>query len=338
MSWDAAALETRVIRYSDLIPCKNAFIDTKTPGSDKKENFCLIGPGVSEREDQHVHIVEAHGFNIGGARQPKGCVNSQHSHVSAETFVVHDGEWKFTWGHDGSDGSAVLKPGDTISIPINVFRGFEYVGEGKGFLFAILGEDDPGFVTWAPYVYEQAQGHGLVLLENNALIDTSIGEKIPDGVKPVTPTSEEDLKNFHSLSFDQMMECVLPMENIITQPDTDIAIHGVGVEEGAIIGRDNELESIKAGKMTWDHGYQLRYWKLSSGGSIPVHRRFEEEVIFVHQGEVSVSSSDGVVTLSKGDTMTVPIEMDRSFKNYGDQDTMLYVVRKSDSPKAIEWL
>ena len=35
-----------VVRYGDLIPCKTAFIDAHTPGSDQKENFTIIQPGV----------------------------------------------------------------------------------------------------------------------------------------------------------------------------------------------------------------------------------------------------------------------------------------------------
>jgi hypothetical protein len=66
----AHGLEARIVRYADLKPCYNAFIDTRTPGSEAKENFTIIGPGVSENPDQHVHIAEPHGFNIGGARQP----------------------------------------------------------------------------------------------------------------------------------------------------------------------------------------------------------------------------------------------------------------------------
>ena len=67
-------MERGIVRYGDLRPCKTAFIDAHTPGSDQKENFTIIGPGVSENPDQHVHIAEPHGFNIGGARQPPGCV------------------------------------------------------------------------------------------------------------------------------------------------------------------------------------------------------------------------------------------------------------------------
>ena len=148
--WDTEALEARVVRYPELRPCYNAFIDTRTPGSEKKENFTIIGPGVSENPDQYVHITEPHGFNIGGARQPPGCVNSQHSHDTAEVFVVHTGTWRFDLGEDGEDAQVVLHPGDVISLPTGMFRGFTNVGDDTGFLFAVLGGDDPGRVLWAP--------------------------------------------------------------------------------------------------------------------------------------------------------------------------------------------
>ena len=85
----------RLVRYADLIPCKNAFVDSRSPGSDQKENFTIVGPGVSENPNQHVHIPLPHGFNIGGARQPAGCLNSQHSHDTAEVFIAHSGKWRF---------------------------------------------------------------------------------------------------------------------------------------------------------------------------------------------------------------------------------------------------
>ena len=79
-------LEARIVRYGDLIPCKTAFIDAHTPGSDQKENFTIIGGGVSESPDQHVHIKDTPGFNIGAAGQPPRCRNSLHSHTTAEVF------------------------------------------------------------------------------------------------------------------------------------------------------------------------------------------------------------------------------------------------------------
>lgn len=334
MNWDNEALEKRVIRYADQVPCTNAFIDTKTPGSDKKENFCLIGPGVAERPDQFIHIAEPHGFNIGAARQPKGCANSQHSHTTAEMFVVHKGEWKFTWGHDCSDGEAVLGAGDTISIPVNVFRGFEYVGEGEGYLFCALGHDDPGFVTWAPDVFEQAKHHGLVLLEDSSLIDTTLGEVVPDGKKIAEPTKVEDLTNFRSMTMDEMLDCVL-LEKDMTPSDTSvISKMSEGVTVTPIIGGDSPSEGLREGKMAWDHGYQVRRWDLQSGASISQHTRSEEEVLFVHSGDVTVKSPNGEVTIREGDTMTIPVGMPRAFTNANGKDASVYIVRRGDKLSA----
>ena len=38
-------MEKRIVRYGDLKPCKTAFIDAHTPGSNQKENFTIIGGG-----------------------------------------------------------------------------------------------------------------------------------------------------------------------------------------------------------------------------------------------------------------------------------------------------
>ena len=181
-----AEMRERLVRYRDLKACTTAFIDTRTPGSERKENFTIIGPGVAENPEQHVHIHLPHGFNIGGARQPPGCVNSQHSHDTAEVFVIHTGHWRFKTGPDGADGHVELWPGDTISIPIHAFRGFENVGGDVGFMFAVLGGDDPGRVTWAPYVFDAAARYGLVLLENGRLIDTTREAIPPDAVADAT--------------------------------------------------------------------------------------------------------------------------------------------------------
>ena len=131
-------LSHRLVRYDDLRPCTSAFIDARTPGSDRKENFTIIGPGVAENPDQYVHINIPHGFNIGAARQPPRCINSQHSHQTAEVFIVHSGSWRFNTGEHGTDGYVDLHAGDVISIPTNVFRGFENIGDAIGFLFASI--------------------------------------------------------------------------------------------------------------------------------------------------------------------------------------------------------
>ena len=89
-----------IVRYGELVPCKTAFIDAHTPGSDKKENFTIIGGGVSEAADQHVHIKKTPGFNIGAAGQPPKCRNSLHTHRTAEVFLFYQENGDF-FGEDG---------------------------------------------------------------------------------------------------------------------------------------------------------------------------------------------------------------------------------------------
>ncbi|KAG1579485.1 hypothetical protein G6F46_015655 [Rhizopus delemar] len=55
-----------------MVACKLAFIDCKLPGSDLKENYSMIGAGVTQSEDQVVNLTEPHGFSVGAAAMPAG--------------------------------------------------------------------------------------------------------------------------------------------------------------------------------------------------------------------------------------------------------------------------
>lgn len=323
-------LRTRLVRYAELRPCTTAFIDAKSPGSDKKENFTIIGPGVAENPDQHVHIRQPHGFNIGGARQPPRCTNSQHSHETAEVFVVHSGRWAFRTGEFAKDGEIVLEPGDVISIPTQVFRGFENVGEGPGFLFAVLGEDDPGRVTWAPHVLEKAKGHGLVLLENGALIDTAKGQTPPVGVAVMPAATPEELAAIRRFNDDDLTAIVVRASDSAPSPDAPLA--APGVDEHPIIGVGSPAEPMPAGPLNWPHGFNLRRLTLAPGASTAAHVRQEAEVVFVQSGDVTIDCDGERLELNAGDTFTVPIGLARAFSSVDGAD--LYVVRGGDKPAA----
>lgn len=320
----------RLVRYSQLRPCTSAFIDTRTPGSKEKENFTIIGPGVAENPDQHVHIEIPHGFNIGGARQPPGCVNSQHSHETAEVFVVHSGRWAFDLGPNREDGRAVLETGDVISIPTQVFRGFENVGEETGFLFAVLGGDDPGHVTWAPYVFDQAKDHGLVLLEDGSLVDTVAGERIPDGKRPMPPTTEEDVARLRRLSGEELERCIVRHETLVADIERSPSPN---IHELPVIGGASPDERIDAGQLDWSHGFNLRYLCFSPKSATDRHIRHEEEVLFVQSGHLTVGLEDGDLQIGPGDTLTMPIGMPRVYRNDGSVPAQLYVVRGGDQPR-----
>ncbi len=285
--WTTERLLARVVRYTELDPCYNAFIDCRTPGSEAKENFTIIGPGVSENPAQHVHIAEPHGFNIGGARQPAHCVNSQHSHDTAEVFVVHSGDWRFDLGEHGDDAQIELHPGDVISLPVRTFRGFTNIGEETGFLWAVLGNDDPGRVTWAPQVFEMARDYGLVLLENGQLIDTAAGEAMPADTAPMTPTSQEFAATLQRMTAAEAEALVVRNEVVRLTPGT------------AIIGENAPL--------SWPHGFTLDRIDTTAGEKpAPFVVGNRAEVAFVHRGIVEVSCDDGRIDLQPGDTMSLP--------------------------------
>ena len=333
-------LASRLIRYADLRPCRNAFIDTRSPGSEAKENFTLIGPGVSENPDQHVHIPEPHGFNIGGARQPGHCLNSQHSHETAEVFVVHSGKWRFMWGPAGGDGSVELGTGDVISLPPRMFRGFENIGSRRStdFLLAVLGGDDPGRVTWSPPVFDLARCHGLVLLEGGRLIDTVSGEKIPPGAKRQKPPTVASMRKLASPTATQMAQCVARFRDLRANPASPLAMPGVA--ECPVIVPRQTADGFAPGPIVgwWPHGFNLRCLKLHSGASVPAHSRNEEEVLFMQSGTLEITLATGPLVLGAGDTFSTPKGSPRAFRAPSSDGCVAFVVRGGDAPGPVSFV
>lgn len=317
------------MRHRDLRPCVTAFLDTRTPGSDQKENFTIIGPGVSESPDQHVHIEIPHGFNLGGARQPPGCVNSQHSHETAEVFIVQSGNWAFYTGESADEGEVWLSSGDTISIPTRVFRGFKNVGQDTGFLFAVLGEDDPGRVTWAPSVFAAASDHGLVLLENGRLVDKHKGEELLPGDLPMAATTPEQVASMQRLDCKALEKCVARHEHI------GHASSGA-IREYHIIGEGASSNGFVRAQLDWAHGFSLRHVRMQPAASTLVHQREEEQVVLVHRGEIGVEVPDGEVRLGRSDVVTIPVGLPRRLFNPSAEPSEVFMVYRGDRVPALE--
>lgn len=314
-----SSLEARVVRYTDLAPCRDAFIDTRSPGSDQKENFTIIGPGVAENPNQFVHISEPHGFNIGGARQPPRCLNSQHSHETAEVFYVHSGHWRFMTGESAKDGEVFIGPGDLITIPTRLFRGFENVGDSSGFLWAVLGSDDPGHVLWAPYVFDMAKEYGLVLLEDGTLIDTVKGESVPSGARVMQVTTKEQVGSLLKVDSATLERSVLRKGS--ERPPGLFSTIG-GVVERLLVGAD---------PITWTHGFTVSETTLADGAALPGHTLGVPDVWFIQQGTVEVSMNGEATRCSDGDTITLPIGSVRSLRNCGRDDAIVVQVRGGDN-------
>lgn len=201
----AAEIERRTIRRTELIPDKSAFVDTCLPECAGKENYALIGPGVSENPDQVVPVTDPHGFNLGVAAMPNGITNSLHMHFTAEVFSCFSGEWLFRWGVDGAEGEAVVRAGDVITMPTWMFRGFTNIGADDGWMFSSLGMDETGGVVWAPSVLTAAAERGSFLSADNRLVLGKPGEP-PTDVQLMTPMPEEEIAKLPPVSAQQMRD------------------------------------------------------------------------------------------------------------------------------------
>src|SRR4028118_151712 len=104
---EATELERRTVRRSEWVSCNSAFIDCRTPGSDRKDNYAFIGSGVSQNADQFVNLTELHGYNVGAAGMPNGVTNNLHLHFTAEVFINFGGTFRVRWGVDGEPGGYV---------------------------------------------------------------------------------------------------------------------------------------------------------------------------------------------------------------------------------------
>ena len=314
-------MSKRIVRYGELKPCRTAFIDAHTPGSNQKENFTIIGAGVSESADQHVHIRETPGFNIGAAGQPPKCRNSLHYHRTAEVFFVLKGRWRFFWGRWGTAGEVVLEEGDIFNIPTGIFRGFENIGTDYGMIMAILGGDDAGGgVVWAPQVIEDAKSHGLVLGANGRLYDGEKGETLPDGITPMPLLTEAELRTIPETPVNKVVRDYVARYWDLTALGARMPVKVIG--EHAII-RDKpgfEVEFLTRGSIP-DSPY-----------AVPRH-----EVLIAMRGHWRLAWDGGETVLAPGDTCAVPPDMMHSLAPSMTGEASLYRIMNTSDPAGPTW-
>ena len=314
-------MEKRIVRYGELIPCKTAFIDAHTPGSDKKENFTIIGGGVSESPDQHIHIKDTPGFNIGAAGQPPRCRNSLHSHRTAEVFFVLKGRWRFFWGRWGTAGEVTLTEGDIINIPTGIFRGFENIGTDYGMIMAILGGDDAGGgVIWAPQVIADASKHGLILAETGRLYDTKKGQQLPKNIKPMQVLTEKELEQYPELTTkDVVPGHVARYWDLMALADT----HPVTVigEKGLLIDRP---------------GFEVDFL-MNSSLSGTVESSEKHTVLMPMRGHWRLTLENEETVINPGDTAAIPPY--KKYKLYPSitGEASLYRITNTTDPAGATW-
>jgi hypothetical protein len=168
-----ADMEPRVARFDELKGSDLCFMDQRIPGHER-EMINLIGLGVTENEadpDLAPKVGGAHGFACGFAKCEPGCGAALHWHETEEVFMPLDGEWSIYWRDGETEHEVILKPFDTVSVPIGIYRGFRNVSDKPATLHFIVGGPDTGKVHWHPSVIEAARKTGLDVDDNGLLIE-----------------------------------------------------------------------------------------------------------------------------------------------------------------------
>lgn len=328
--------EARHIKRDDYVSCTVAFIDCKKPGSDTKENYSIIGPGVTSSDDQVINLPEAHGFNIGAAAMPHGITNNLHIHFTAEVFIVQKGEWTFRWGSQG-ENEVLGRAGDIVSVPTWIFRGFTNAGPDDGWLFTILGGDNTGGVIFHPDIIREAADYGLYISSDNRLIDTSRGDEVPPESGRIPPMADEDVAALRNVSRAEMMGRIVAADARDFRPAfVDQGLAGGGAQIAPVIGSGMTQNRDHAAPITNPHGFSAEWLRIEPGQSVGPFMVDEKMVLMMHEGQMRIDYADGggaSVDINAWDTYSVPAGVQRTLTATGDRPVEALVVLSGDHRK-----
>ncbi len=333
----------RHIRRADMVACAVAFIDCRMPGSERKENYSLVGAGVTQSHDQVVNLTEPHGFSLGVAAMPPGTVNNLHVHFTAEVFMIQRGTWTFRWGADGRDGEITGHPGDVVSIPTWIFRGFTNSGAEDGWIFTALGGDDTGGIIWHPSILEHAARYGMYLTQDNMLVDTAAGTAQPtvDALMPaLSPAQIASLPRYTAAQMAQrvvaaanrhwsgraLLCCVLP---------------GMAAELAPVIGHGMTEDRAHAAPIGNAHGFSIEWLRIAPGQRVGRHLLAEKQVAIVFSGSLDVSlngpGDEVPVHVATGECFSTPGNVWRSLAAGNDGPAEIALITAGDGRKRITW-
>lgn len=160
-----------VARVKDLKGSDMAFLDQRIPAYER-EIITMMGRGVIENADLAPHVkTGAHGFTMAYVRAPKGKGAALHRHATEEVFIPVKGRWQVYWLEGDQERTLDLDTGDTVNVPIGIYRGFRNLdGKPDSLLLAIVGGPDTGKVDWHPSVVDEARKTGLSVDDDGNLI------------------------------------------------------------------------------------------------------------------------------------------------------------------------
>lgn len=328
--------DARRVKRSDYVSCTVAFIDCKKPGSHLKENYSIIGPGVTSSSEQIINLPEAHGFNIGAAAMPNGITNNLHIHFTAEVFIVQKGEWTFRWGSNG-ENEIIGRAGDIVSVPTWIFRGFTNTGPDDGWLFTVLGGDNTGGVIFHPEIIREAAQYGLYISSDNTLIDTSRGDPVPAPDACIPPMPDAEVAALREVNRDEMRK------RIVTESDRDFRpafidrdLPRCGAELAPVIGHGLTQNREHSAPITNPHGFSVEWLRLAAGHRVSPFTLDDKMVLITRKGRLKLTfnaAADASVTLEPWETYSIPAGVVRAIEALGDETAEALVVVSGDHRK-----
>ena len=107
-----------------------------------------------------------------------------------------------------------------------------------------------------------------------------------------------------------------------------------------IIGRGVAEDSKQSVKIQSLHGYNLGAVSAMPKNGSGLHSHTTAEVFIIYSGKWrfywGVDGKNETV-LNKGDIISMPTNMFRAFENYGDEESLMFVVLGGDDPGIITW-
>ena len=311
-------MNNRLAKFEDLVPSTLPFVEGKLEGHKERKNYSIVGPGVAEDSKQFVKIAMPHSFNLGAVSALPKNGSGLHSHTTAEVFIIYSGKWRFYWGAEGKD-EILLSAGDIISMPTNMFRGFENAGNKEGLIFVVLGGDDPGIITWVPSVLEKAKQTGMALLNDNSLIDLSIND-IPKNKSLLEPISSEEIKKFDNYKLNELEKYIckfsdrISHENKINENFNLIQVLGDTFQ-------DKKFNPV----INHNTGFNLSILKAKKG-KLENLKFSKPAIMFSQKGSWEIKIDDFLMELNPRDTISIPINSQVNIEINDDEESLLNCV------------
>ena len=349
-------LQSRAIPFASLRYSTEAFMDYRIPGCAPKQNYALIGSGVSQSPKQPVSLREKHGFQVGGVMMPAGVINPPHMHFTAEVFICTQGQWQFNWGFNPAHHSADLSPGDICTVPTWIYRGFVNVGKEDGFMFTALGGDDTGGILWAPQTLLAAQEQGVHLTEDYQIVDEHLGQQWDEKtMRRLQPMTQQEIDALRTWTPAQMVQRVVRFAQLDWSCNAllDSSLPGCGAQLAPVIGHGMSEDRNHLAQVNNAHGFSVEWLKIPVGGMVSPHYLVSKQVLVCYQGSLEISlqnkpeSSLDIAqaatkiivngTTTAWDSYAMPADVWRSYRNVGSTDAVVLVMSPGDHRKRLVW-